>query len=245
LLPDVCQAAVSKPVIWVSFAANVSTDMYLISIPLPMLWESRMKTLKKIASTFVLGAGVFVLVCATLKSIFVLVVSLDAVLRCGAISLIVPPYPQDPVNGPALAGEWGTREAFVAVITTNLPMLFPLFKLWLSPLFSTLLRSSQKTYKTPSGFRTIGGGGGGEFHPAHRRGPASVNPITANLSTYSESEERMVGEVKLEDLKVSASPASDSQPPSGILVSNQVDVTHEEITSRNGQLPFQRVHESW
>jgi hypothetical protein len=68
---------VSKPVIWVSFAANVSTDMYLISIPLPMLWGSRLPTLKKVASTFILGAGVFVLVCATLKSIFVLVVSLS------------------------------------------------------------------------------------------------------------------------------------------------------------------------
>jgi hypothetical protein len=30
--------------------------------------------IKKIASTIVLGAGIFVLVCATLKSVFVLVV---------------------------------------------------------------------------------------------------------------------------------------------------------------------------
>lgn len=40
-----------------------------------MLWGSQLKLLKKIAATIVLGAGVFVLVCATLKSAFVLVVS--------------------------------------------------------------------------------------------------------------------------------------------------------------------------
>jgi len=40
-----------------------------------MLWRSSLKMPKKIASTIVLGSGVFVLVCATLKSVFVLVVS--------------------------------------------------------------------------------------------------------------------------------------------------------------------------
>lgn len=39
-----------------------------------MLWGSSLKMIKKIASTIVLGAGIFVLVCATLKSVFVLVV---------------------------------------------------------------------------------------------------------------------------------------------------------------------------
>jgi hypothetical protein len=35
--------------------------------------------LKKIATTIILSAGVFILVCATLKSVFILVVSLDIV----------------------------------------------------------------------------------------------------------------------------------------------------------------------
>jgi hypothetical protein len=49
----------------------------LIAIPLPMLWGSSLKTIKKIASSIVLGSGIFVLVCATLKSVFVLVVCLN------------------------------------------------------------------------------------------------------------------------------------------------------------------------
>lgn len=44
-----------------------------------MLWKSRLKVIKKIAATVVLSAGVFVLVCATLKSVFVLVVSPNVV----------------------------------------------------------------------------------------------------------------------------------------------------------------------
>lgn len=78
---DVCQPAISKPIIAVTFAANLLTDPYLILIPIPMLWKSSLKLLKKIATTIVLSAGVFILVCATLKSVFILVVSLDTVLR--------------------------------------------------------------------------------------------------------------------------------------------------------------------
>lgn len=70
-----CQPAIAKPVIAVTFAANLLTDPYLIFIPIPMLWKSSLKLIKKIATTIVLGAGIFILVCATLKSVFLLVVS--------------------------------------------------------------------------------------------------------------------------------------------------------------------------
>lgn len=72
---DVCQPAISTPVIAVTFASNLITDPYLIFIPIPMLWQSSLKPLKKIAATIVLSSGVFVLVCATIKSVFLLVVS--------------------------------------------------------------------------------------------------------------------------------------------------------------------------
>jgi len=70
-----CQPAIAKPVIGVTFAANLITDPYLIFIPIPMLWKSSLKLIKKIATTIVLSAGIFILVCATLKSVFLLVVS--------------------------------------------------------------------------------------------------------------------------------------------------------------------------
>lgn len=42
-----------------------------------MLWKSSLKLIKKVATTIVLGAGVFILVCATLKSVFLIIVSLS------------------------------------------------------------------------------------------------------------------------------------------------------------------------
>ncbi|KAJ4002666.1 hypothetical protein NW766_012791 [Fusarium irregulare] len=202
-----CQAAISKPIVWASFASNVSTDIYLIAIPLPMLWGSSLKTIKKIASSIVLGSGIFVLVCATLKSVFVLV---------------------DPVNGAQLAGTWGTREAFVAVMTTNLPILFPLFRVWLTPVFGSILRSSDKaSYQYPSHFQTIGGGGGrsGKSQNPSRRGPPTANPISGNMS-FNGSEERIVkaeahGMANLD-------PEAHRNNQKGIVVSNVVEIVHED-----------------
>ncbi|BAE59195.1 unnamed protein product [Aspergillus oryzae RIB40] len=71
---NICQPAISEAIVWVTFIANIITDPYLIFIPIPMLWKSSLKLIKKIATTIVLGAGVFVLVCATLKSVFLITV---------------------------------------------------------------------------------------------------------------------------------------------------------------------------
>ncbi|ATY66095.1 triacylglycerol lipase [Cordyceps militaris] len=167
-----CQAAISLPIVWSTFATNVSTDIYLIMIPIPILWQSSLALSKKIASTVVLGAGIFVLVCAVLKSAFILA---------------------DPINGAQLAGSWGTREAFVAVMTTNLPMIFPLIKRWLRPLLPKQLSASPKVEKSPEGFRTIGGGGPGA---EARRRPASANALTG--LSCSASEELVADETKKE-----------------------------------------------
>jgi len=70
-----CQPAISKPIIWVSFVLNVSTDIFLFSIPIPMLWKSSLQFYKKVAATSVLSAGLLTIICATLKSIYVIVVS--------------------------------------------------------------------------------------------------------------------------------------------------------------------------
>ncbi|QMW48378.1 hypothetical protein G4B11_011896 [Aspergillus flavus] len=217
---DICQAAISKPIVWVSFAANISTDLYLITIPIPVLWSTKLKLVKKIASTIVLSAGVFVLVCATLKSVFVLV---------------------DPLHGAELSGAWGTRETFVAMITTNLPMIFHLFKSWLGRVYGSAFNSNP-TNKYPSDFQTIGGGGG-DSRSRNRRKPSSGYP-TAGTLTLTESEERMVGDVKMQNLKTyPASPTG--TVASSILVSNRIEVTHEDRSRRNSELDPDRLHETW
>jgi hypothetical protein len=78
LLLDVCQGAVARSIIWVIISSIVVTDIYLIMVPLPMLWGTRLKLIKKVAATFVFGVGIFVLVYSLLKTVFVITVSLVA-----------------------------------------------------------------------------------------------------------------------------------------------------------------------
>ncbi|GKZ25189.1 hypothetical protein AbraIFM66951_001113 [Aspergillus brasiliensis] len=217
-----CQPAISKPVIASTFAANLATDPYLVLIPIPMLWKSSLRLMKKIAVTIVLGAGIFVLVCATIKSVFLLV---------------------EPNNGASIADEWGTRETFVAVITTNLPMVFHLLRTWLARGFGSAFQSSQKTYQLPSGgFQTTRGGT--TRKQGRGGGTSSRDPITVGL-TFTESEERMMQDIKLQTIEPHEAP-----PPGGaIMVSNQieVEVTHQTRNShaREPSAPREDVNANW
>ena len=46
-----------------------------------MLWGANLRLARKLATTFVLGAGVFVLICSLLKTIFVLTVSVQKMIN--------------------------------------------------------------------------------------------------------------------------------------------------------------------
>lgn len=140
--------------------------------------------------------------------------------------------PQDPVNGGALAAEWGTRETFVAVLTTNLPMIFPLLKVWVQPFLPSTLRSSSnnKAYKTPgSGFVTIGGGGASSHA---NKTPRNGSRISVNMTLDNESEERIMedNDVKMQYLR---SPTSPRRLHGAITVSKEVSVTTEELGNKD------------
>lgn len=137
-----------------------------------------------------------------------------------------PTYPfllQDPQNGAQLAGSWAVRETFVAVITANLPMVFSIIKIWLGPVFGSLLTSLRSTQKltdaTPKEIRTFGAGSNQSWRG---RGPPSAYPIT-NI-TFNESEERMVNEYKMQDVKTWGDPHADNT--SGTMRSNSVRRSH-------------------
>lgn len=72
---NLCQAGISKAIIWTQFVGNVSTDFFLLFIPIPMLWSSSLRFYKKVAATLVLSAGLFIIICAILKIIYVNIVS--------------------------------------------------------------------------------------------------------------------------------------------------------------------------
>ncbi|KAM0366848.1 hypothetical protein ACHAPK_008328, partial [Fusarium culmorum] len=145
----------------------------------------------------------------------------------------------DSVHGAQLAGVWGTREAFVAVMTTNLPILFPLFRVWLTPVFGSILRSSHKpSYQYPTGFQTIGGGGrSGKSSDPSRRGPPTANPISGNM-LFNNSEERIV------KIEAHGMASLNHEGGKGIIVSNMVEVVLEDKKS-GGSRGTSESERSW
>ncbi|KAI1499255.1 hypothetical protein F5X99DRAFT_420060 [Biscogniauxia marginata] len=179
---DACQPAVASQIVWVFCAMNVATDLYIISIPVPMLWKSSLKPLKKIGLISLFSGGFFIIACALIRAVLIVT---------------------DPINGAQLAGSWAVRETFVAVITTNLPMVFPFVRSLLAPVFGSIASSvrgtsnKRSTDRGSAGLITFGGGGDDGWR---RRGPSTANPITE--LTYNESEERILnqGHINMQDL---------------------------------------------
>ncbi|KAI0871342.1 hypothetical protein GGS24DRAFT_471824 [Hypoxylon argillaceum] len=183
---DGCQPAVSTRIVWVYASLNIFSDLYLLSIPIPMLWNTTLALPKKLGLIVLFSGGIFIIVCALIRAVLIVT---------------------DPIGGAQVAGSWAVRETFVAVITTNLPMIFPLISGWIKPIISSLARSMRSgSYEksTDGKFRRsilTFGGGAPSGQNRQGRAPRTANPLTG--LTFTESEERMLsqGQVKLQDLQ--------------------------------------------
>lgn len=127
---------------------------------------------------------------------------------------------QNPVEGAQNAGSWAVRETFVAVITTNLPIVYPLFHKLLTKVYDSLpgtKRSTDPYHDKPRDFVTIGGSGG------PKRTPTISYPISKG--TFSESEERIMGVVHLQDMKKGSSESSAARREDDRGIQKQIEVT--------------------
>ncbi|KAJ6151338.1 hypothetical protein N7470_007932 [Penicillium chermesinum] len=104
---NLCQPAVSKIDIYVTVVLNVLTDIYLISIPAPMLFRARLRWREKVELLVLFSGGLFVMMCGILRCVLILT---------------------DGANGAEQAGSWACRETFVAVVIGNVPMIYPLIR---------------------------------------------------------------------------------------------------------------------
>jgi hypothetical protein len=159
-----CQPAVSRPIVWVCYAGNVLTDLYLMSIPLPMLWSAKLPTWKKSGLVVLFSGGIVIIVFAT--------------IRCVLITT-------DPKHGAPLSGTWAVREAFVAIITANAPMAFTLVRGLLGPALKSFRSSAETDTQEPTALRTYGSGN------TNHKARASKGKTLTNV-LFSESEERIV-----------------------------------------------------
>ncbi|KAK7428205.1 hypothetical protein QQZ08_005271 [Neonectria magnoliae] len=123
---NLCQPALSKLYIFMVVSLNIVTDIYLMLIPVPMLWGAQIPKAKKIGLVVLFSGGIFVMVAGLLRCILIL---------------------KNPRTGPSEGASWAVRESFVAVATSSLPMTWGWMRQKLRPFFGSLL-SSDKNYKS-------------------------------------------------------------------------------------------------
>ncbi|KAL2847618.1 hypothetical protein BJX68DRAFT_268014 [Aspergillus pseudodeflectus] len=132
---NICQPACSKVYVLVVMIPNVLTDIYLMSIPLPLLWTVRIGIRRKVTLMALFSGAVFVIMAAIIRAVTILTAGAD-----GAVS----------------GSKWACRESFVSIIVSNLPIVQPLIrrgasKIGLSGLFSN--SGGPSDYQGPSGRR--------------------------------------------------------------------------------------------
>ncbi|KAK8102244.1 hypothetical protein PG984_015390 [Apiospora sp. TS-2023a] len=181
-----CQPAISGINVFVVFVLNVVTDIYLLTIPIPLLWKSKIKPIKKAALIVMFSGGVFVTAAGTLRAVLIVTVSF---WQSQPTKHSFAGCYMNPVTGAQQAGSWAIRETFVAVITANLPIIFPMFRLWLAPVIRSVRKSVDSSAKS-SGAQRLNDVELENRHSKRGKGPRSVNPLPS-LTTFNESEERL------------------------------------------------------
>ncbi|KAI3393434.1 hypothetical protein diail_4270 [Diaporthe ilicicola] len=102
---------------------NISSDMIMICIPMPLIVRMALPWRQKIVVGIIFSLGIFVIVAALLTKIFNLTNVYDASYML-----------------------WYVREASVAVYMSNLPMIWPLLREWF-PCLRALTPGAGKTYE--------------------------------------------------------------------------------------------------
>ncbi|KAI9872230.1 MAG: hypothetical protein M1830_001881, partial [Pleopsidium flavum] len=149
-----CQPGFSKLQVSYIMAINTATDLYLMAIPLPMIYKSRLQTKKKITLLVMFSGGFLVMIFGILRCVTLLTVS--TLLHKTALSPYSPLLSILGETDPAQSGEWSVRESFVAVVVSNFPMVYPLFQRWYRKIRGQDTKSSSvdPSYRLDSNPRT-------------------------------------------------------------------------------------------
>ncbi|OOQ83299.1 putative srpk [Penicillium brasilianum] len=135
-----CQPANSRVYVLLVVILNVVTDIYLLSIPLPLLWQVKIGLKRKIPLMALFSGAMFVITAAIIRAVMIMTSGAE-----GAVS----------------GSQWACRETFVSVVVSNLPIIQPLIrkgfkKIGLSQLFSSSGKPSGQSYPLSSrGLQTL------------------------------------------------------------------------------------------
>ncbi|KAJ5097672.1 hypothetical protein N7456_008393 [Penicillium angulare] len=129
-----CQPTNSPVYVLVVVVLNVLTDVYLLLIPLPLLWTVNISLKRKIPLMALFSGAAFVIAAGIVRAVIIMASGPDG----------------------ALAGSsWACRETFVSIIVSNLPIIQPFIrrgfkKIGLSRMMSSSNKQSGNTYPLSS-----------------------------------------------------------------------------------------------
>ncbi|KAK7975797.1 hypothetical protein PG989_014260 [Apiospora arundinis] len=147
---NVCQATISKVYVLVVVILNVLSDAYLISIPLPLLWQVNIGLRKRIPLMALFSGGLFIAIAGSIRA--------HVILNSGP-------------EGAAEGSRWACRETFVAIVVTNMPFIHPKIRAILQAFKWTKnwVTGSSRSRTGPSADRTGTGGVSNSVNKSHNR----------------------------------------------------------------------------
>ncbi|KAL2006891.1 hypothetical protein VTN00DRAFT_9559 [Thermoascus crustaceus] len=131
---NLCQPTISMLYILVVVIPNVLTDIYLLSIPLPLLWKVNITMRRRMILMGLFSGAIFVIMAGIIRAV--------TIAKSGK-------------DGAIAGSRWACRETFVSIVVSNLPIIQPLIrkcadKVGLSHLFSTYGNATSKNYPLSS-----------------------------------------------------------------------------------------------
>ncbi|ROW00012.1 hypothetical protein VPNG_08351 [Cytospora leucostoma] len=164
-----CMPAISYLQTLFVMVMNVFTDIYLMAIPIPMVWRSHLPWRKKITLILMFSGGL-------LETAF-------GILRCVSILTVGD-------RDPAQSGYWSVRESFVSYVLANMPMLYPLLKKFFERVGCSITLSSPRgaSGQAASSGQAYRLGG----YPHSRSKPRSKDPDPIPEETRYGSDEHII-----------------------------------------------------
>lgn len=204
---------------------SISADIFMLIIAIPMLVQVRVPLKQKLILTILFGMGIFVIVAAVLNKVYCLVPSLISYVYMN----------------------WYFREATVAILVTNLPLIWSLLRDVFPALKSWTGGSKRGTDRYKSGPWTSKGGSNmppygppsharsGDFGMQEFEGTTTVTPTKATQSDPSISEERDAssddGSARALRIRrdITVTVERDSRPEDYDANSSRITRAHEEV----------------
>ncbi|KAM0809765.1 hypothetical protein AB5N19_10112 [Seiridium cardinale] len=175
---NLCQPTNSRLYVLIVLIPNIITDLYLLSIPLPLLWKVNISLRRKLSLMALFSGAVFVIMAGTIRAV--------VILSSGA-------------EGAVSGSEWACRETFVAIVVANLPILQPLIrrgasKIGLSGLFSKSKSTMGRSHPLESRERN---GEAYEFSKRSQRNNTQIQQSTRHTAWGSDDHILMTQKVEV------------------------------------------------